>query len=116
PIESADGERLGTHQGLAFYTLGQRGGLQIGGRRGHSEEPWYVAVKDARRNVLVAVQGHDHPLLASEALTTGPMHWLTQIPGTEPGGPMGQPFRCTAKVRYRQADQGALFVPQPDGT
>src|SRR5215469_14955141 len=76
PIESPDGEQLGTHQGLAFYTLGQRGGLQIGGRRGHSEEPWYVAVKDAKRNVLVVVQGHDHPLLASEALTTGPMHWL----------------------------------------
>jgi len=109
PIESADGERLGTHQGLAFYTLGQRGGLQIGGRRGHSEEPWYVAVKDARRNVLVAVQGHDHPLLASEALTTGPMHWLTTEPRTAS-------FRCTAKVRYRQADQPALFEPQPDGT
>src|SRR6185437_8698578 len=109
PIESADGERLGTHQGLAFYTLGQRGGLQIGGRRGHSEEPWYVAVKDARRNVLVAVQGHDHPLLASEALTTGPMHWLTTEPRTAS-------FRCTAKVRYRQADQPALFAPQPDGT
>ena len=109
PIESADAERLGTHQGLAFYTLGQRGGLQIGGRRGHSEEPWYVAVKDARRNVLVAVQGHDHPLLASEALTTGPMHWLTTEPRTVA-------FRCTAKVRYRQADQAALFEPQPDGT
>lgn len=109
PIESPDGERLGTHQGLAFYTLGQRGGLQIGGQRGHSEEPWYVAVKDARRNVLVVVQGHDHPLMASEALTTGPMHWLTSEPRTAA-------FRCTAKVRYRQADQAAVFEPQPDGT
>jgi tRNA-uridine 2-sulfurtransferase len=131
PIESPEGERLGTHQGLAFYTLGQRGGLQIGGRRGHSEEPWYVAVKDATRNVLVVVQGHDHPLLTSEALTTGEMHWLAPAPQTEPGGStshtgtsrpamgqpdMGQPFRCTAKVRYRQADQAALCVPQPDGT
>ncbi len=68
-----------------------------------------MAVKDARRNVLVAVQGHDHPLLASEALTTGPMHWLTTEPRTVA-------FRCTAKVRYRQADQAALFEPQPDGT
>jgi tRNA-specific 2-thiouridylase len=109
PIESPDGERLGTHQGLAFYTLGQRGGLQIGGRRGRSEEPWYVAVKDAKRNVLVVVQGHDHPLLASNGLSTGPMHWLTCDPRTTP-------FRCTAKVRYRQADQAALFQPQPDGT
>jgi len=159
PIESPEGERLGTHQGLAFYTLGQRGGLQIGGRRGHSEEPWYVAVKDAKRNVLVAVQGHDHPLLTSDALTTGPMHWLAPAPRAaagdasgQPAGPtdtdqplagqpavavhggpicppamaehggamrqpaLAQPFRCTAKVRYRQADQPALFVPQPDGT
>ncbi|HVW71185.1 MAG TPA: tRNA 2-thiouridine(34) synthase MnmA [Steroidobacteraceae bacterium] len=108
PIESPDGERLGTHQGLAFYTLGQRGGLQIGGRRGHSEEPWYVAAKDGQRNVLVVVQGHDHPLLASSALTTGPVHWLAP--------PRATAFRCTAKVRYRQADQQAHFEPRPDGT
>ncbi|MDB6088583.1 MAG: tRNA 2-thiouridylase [Gammaproteobacteria bacterium] len=108
PIESPQGERLGTHQGLAFYTLGQRGGLQIGGRRGHSEEPWYVAAKDGARNVLVVVQGHDHPLLASSAITTGPLHWLTL--------PRDAPFRCTAKVRYRQADQAAVVEPRPDGT
>jgi tRNA-specific 2-thiouridylase len=108
PIESPEGELLGTHQGLAFYTLGQRGGLQIGGRRGHSEQPWYVAAKDGRRNVLVVVQGHDHPLLASSALTTEPMHWLS--------APRTEPFRCTAKVRYRQADQAALFQPLPNGT
>ena len=67
-----------------------------------------MAAKDAQRNVLVVVQGHDHPLLASDALTTGPMHWLTP--------PRVEPFRCTAKVRYRQADQMALFEPQLDGT
>ena len=108
PIESPEGELLGTHQGLAFYTLGQRGGLQIGGRRGHSEQPWYVAAKDGRRNVLVVVQGHDHPLMASSALTTETMHWLTT--------PRTEPFRCTAKVRYRQADQAARLEPLPDGT
>ena len=107
-IEAPDGERLGTHQGLAFYTLGQRGGLQIGGRRGHSEEPWYVAAKDAKRNVLIVVQGHDHPMLASEALTTGPMHWLTPVPPTKS-------FQCTAKVRYRQSEQPCRFEPQSDG-
>jgi tRNA-specific 2-thiouridylase len=107
-IESPDGEHLGTHQGLAFYTLGQRGGLQIGGRRGHSEQPWYVAAKDGTRNVLVVVQGHNHPLLASSALTTGPMHWLAP--------PRSEPFRCTAKVRYRQVDQSAVLEPRPDGT
>ena len=108
PIESPEGERLGTHEGLAFYTLGQRGGLYIGGRRGHAEQPWYVAAKDSRRNVLIVVQGHDHPLLTSEALTTGPMHWLAT--------PRATAFRCTAKVRYRQADQEALFEPRPDGS
>jgi tRNA-uridine 2-sulfurtransferase len=108
PIESPDGELLGTHEGLAFYTLGQRGGLHIGGRRGHSEQPWYVAAKDRQRNALIVVQGHDHPLLSSHALTTGVMHWLS--------APRSAPFRCTVKVRYRQADQAALFEPRPDGT
>lgn len=108
PIESPDGEVLGTHQGLAFYTLGQREGLHIGGRRGRSEEPWYLAAKDGSRNALIVVQGHDHPLLRSSALTTGPLHWLV--------GARIAPFRCTVKVRYRQVDQPALLEPRPDGT
>jgi tRNA-specific 2-thiouridylase len=108
PIETPDGERVGTHRGLAFYTLGQRGGLQIGGRRGASELPWYVGVKDTRRNALIVVQGHDHPLLSSTELTTGPMHWLTDL--------RSEAFRCTVKVRYRQPDQPARFEPRSDGT
>jgi tRNA-specific 2-thiouridylase len=108
PIESPDGEVLGTHQGLAFYTLGQREGLHIGGRRGRSEEPWYLAAKDSARNALIVVQGHDHPLLRSSALTTGAMHWLL--------GARTAPFRCTVKVRYRQVDQPAVFEPRADGT
>ena len=108
PIESADGEQLGTHEGLAFYTLGQRGGLHIGGRSGHPEEPWYVAAKDASRNTLVVVQGHDHPLLSSGALSTGAWHWLAP--------PRREAARCTVKVRYRQSDQTALLEPREDGT
>lgn len=103
PIESPDGERLGTHEGLAFYTLGQRAGLRIGGQRGHLEQPWYVAAKDSARNTLIVVQGHDHPLLSSLALSTGPVHWLD--PARRP------PLRCTVKVRYRQADQPAAVEP-----
>ena len=106
-IESADGERLGTHQGLAFYTLGQREGLGIGGRAGRAALPWFVARKDAARNVLVVVQGHDHALLFSSALTTGRMHWLS--------APRSEPFACTVKVRYRQADQPATLEPRADG-
>jgi tRNA-specific 2-thiouridylase len=108
PIESADGEHLGTHEGLAFYTLGQREGLHIGGRCGRAQAPWYVAAKDAARNTLVVVQGHDHPLLESCALRTGPWHWLTAA--------RSEPFSCSVKVRYRQSDQPARLEPRPDGT
>jgi len=108
PIESPEGEVLGTHQGVAFYTLGQREGLHIGGKRGRSEQPWYLAAKDGPRNALIVVQGHDHPLLCSSALSTGPVHWLAP--------PRTAAFRCTVKVRYRQSDQAALFEPLPNGT
>src|SRR5207302_11424082 len=107
-IESPDGERLGTHQGLAFYTLGQREGLHIGGRRGRSEQPWYVAAKDGARNALIVVQGHDHPLLSSTALTTGAVHWLIS--------PRREAFRCRVNVRYRQVRQPSLLEPRADGT
>ncbi len=108
PIESPDGELLGEHRGLAFYTLGQREGLGIGGRPGRAELPWFVARKDAARNALIVVQGHDHPLLLSMALTTGPMHWLSE--------PRAEPFPCSVKVRYRQSDQAALLEPRRDGS
>ena len=108
PVESPEGERLGTHRGLAFYTLGQRGGIGLGGRAGRTEQPWYVAAKDPARNALVVVQGRDHPLLSSMALTTGRWQW--------PESPPEAPVRCTVKVRYRQADQRALLTPRPDGT
>jgi tRNA-specific 2-thiouridylase len=108
PIVTPEGESLGTHRGLAFYTLGQREGLQIGGRRGRDEAPWYVAVKDSARSALVVVQGHDHPLLSSHSLITGPLHWLKPPPAGA--------FRCTVKVRYRQPDQPAVLEPLADGT
>ncbi|HZT05001.1 MAG TPA: tRNA 2-thiouridine(34) synthase MnmA [Steroidobacteraceae bacterium] len=108
PIESADGERLGVHRGLAFYTLGQREGLGIGGRAHHAELPWFVARKDTVRNTLIVVQGHDHPLLLSSALTSGRIHWLSE--------PRGGPFSCGVKVRYRQADQAAVIEPRADGS
>ena len=108
PIETPAGERLGTHEGLPFYTLGQRGGLGLGGRHGHPEQPWYVAAKDRARNTLIVVQGHDHPLLSSGALTTAAWHWLSS--------PRREAFRCRVKVRYRQTDQPALLEPRADGT
>jgi tRNA-specific 2-thiouridylase len=107
-IESADGEALGAHEGLAFYTLGQRAGLHIGGRSGRDQAPWYVARKDAARNALIVVQGQDHPLLESRALTTGVWHWLAPK--------AREPFHGTVKVRYRQSDQAARLEPRADGS
>jgi tRNA-specific 2-thiouridylase len=108
PIETPDGERVGTHDGLPFYTLGQRTGLYIGGRAGRLEQPWYVAAKDTARNALIVVQGHDHPLLYTTALATGQWHWLT--------APRAEAFRCAARVRYRQSEQAARFEPCVDGS
>ncbi len=80
-------------------------GLHIGGRHGRAEEPWYVAAKDAARNALVVVQGHDHPLLSSTSLTSGPWHWLTppraarlQRPG-QSALPAGGPGSAAAASR-----------------
>ncbi|MBM4213360.1 MAG: tRNA 2-thiouridine(34) synthase MnmA [Gammaproteobacteria bacterium] len=107
PIETPEGERLGTHHGLAFYTLGQRGGLEIGGRAGHAEAAWYVARKMLERNALIVVQGHAHPLLLSSRVTTGVAHWLIDAPTTA--------FKAGVKLRYRQADQDCEVLPLADG-
>lgn len=97
-ITTPEGDVVGEHQGLAFYTLGQRQGLGIGGRRGGNPDPWYVLAKDLERNRLIVGQGHDHPWLFQEALEAGQLDWINQEPT-----PML--FRCAAKTRYRQIDQ-----------
>lgn len=98
-IRNTDDRVLGEHQGLMYYTLGQRQGLGIGGVRGvDSEQPWYVVKKDLQRNVLLVAQGHDHPLLFAQQLQAGQLTWLS---GKSPN----QKFTCKAKSRYRQSDQ-----------
>ncbi len=97
-IRSADGELLGRHDGLMYYTLGQRQGLGIGGTPGSSGQPWYVLDKDLEANVLLVGQGHDHPWLFSSRLTAGQLSFVA-------GTPPASAFECTAKIRYRQADQ-----------
>ncbi|BBA37264.1 tRNA (5-methylaminomethyl-2-thiouridylate)-methyltransferase [Methylocaldum marinum] len=97
-IRTPDGGVVGQHDGLMYYTLGQRQGLGIGGMKGASEEPWYVLAKDLERNVLVVGQGHDHPMLFHTELEAGSLSWVRgRVPET--------PARCSAKVRYRQPDQ-----------
>ena len=108
-IETVDGKRLGTHRGLMFYTLGQRQGLLIGGQRGASPDPWYVAGKDLKRNVLVVTQGQDHPALLSRSLKAAAVSWIG-------GEPPATRFRCHAKTRYRQPDQGAVVEMTGDDT
>ncbi len=107
PIESIDGEVLGRHRGLAFYTLGQRTGLGIGGAPGRAAQPWYVAGKAAQRNALIVVQGHQQHCLDAAAIDTGRMHWL----GAAPGGR----FHAQVRLRHRQPLQAAALELRGDG-
>ncbi|EKF9122386.1 tRNA 2-thiouridine(34) synthase MnmA [Vibrio cholerae] len=106
-IETPEGKVIGEHQGLMYHTLGQRKGLHIGGMKESSEQPWYVADKDLKRNVLIAVQGADHPLLKSYGLVAAQLHWVDRTPITEP-------VRCSVKTRYRQSDIACTIIPLSD--
>ena len=99
PIRTPEGRVIGEHVGLAFYTIGQRKGIGIGGvKDGGSEgEAWYVAGKDMEKNELVVVSGHEHPLLLKNSLRAADLSWVSgSAPDTAPG--------YAAKTRYRQAD------------
>src|SRR5690606_25856628 len=76
PMVTPEGVEIGRHDGLAYYTLGQRQGLGIGGTRGGAGAPWFVAGKDSARNALVVVQGHDHPLLYRRTVDALEPHWI----------------------------------------
>ena len=93
-----DGRVVGRHDGLMYYTLGQRRGLGIGGcGDGRS---WFVIGKDLARNRLLVAQGEDHPMLYSTRSLCGDVTWI----GDAPLAP-GETLRCTCKYRYRQGDQ-----------
>ena len=97
-MRTPEGQVIGEHDGVMFYTIGQRQGLNIGGVRGAGEAPWYVLDKDMENNVLIVGQGHDHSLLYAPGLIAGDMHWVA-------GEAPDLPLECTAKIRYRQPDQ-----------
>ncbi len=107
-IETPEGEVIGRHQGLMYHTIGQRQGLGIGGLAKYGDDPWYVAEKDLSRNVLIAVQGKQHPLLFSRGLVSGPVDWVA-------GTPPAISFRCAAKTRYRQPDQACHVTVEGAG-
>lgn len=107
PIRTPDGTEVGRHHGLMYYTLGQRQGLGIGGRRDAGDAPWYVVDKLGAENALIVAQG-DSDLLLSDALTATEPGWINGPPdGLETG------LRCMAKVRYRQPDQPCVVTLGP---
>ncbi|MGB5621975.1 MAG: tRNA 2-thiouridine(34) synthase MnmA [Gammaproteobacteria bacterium] len=107
-IVAGDGQVIGRHHGLMYYTIGQRQGLGIGGRADAGEAPWYVAAKDLAGNRLIAVQGHDHPALMSSGLRAIDAHWVA-------GGAPASVLRCQARIRHRQALQDCEFRLFPRG-
>ena len=96
-IKTPEGKVVGQHDGLMYYTLGQRQGLKIGGSRDSNGEPWFVSAKDMQANELIVVQGHEHPLLLNDGLKAGQLHWIS---GKEPE----TNWVYAAKTRYRQPD------------
>jgi tRNA-specific 2-thiouridylase len=109
PGEMVDeqGRVLGQHQGLMYYTLGQRKGLGLGGSAEGAEAPWYVLDKDLSSNRLLVAQGPDHPRLYAVGVRTGPLHWISgQVPDT---------MACLARCRHRQPLQPCEFQRHGEG-
>jgi len=97
-FEDTSGKIIGTHQGTAFYTIGQRKGLKIGGRG----DAWFVVGKDILRNVVIVEQGSSHPALFSQSLIAKNPSWVV-------ASPPSYPFQCLCKIRYRQEDQACII-------
>ena len=105
-ILSLEGEEVGEHCGLMYYTLGQRRGLDLGGKKGESGR-WFVVKKDLGNNILYVSHGDETPLYSSECRVNG-LNWI----GVDP--PVS-PFECMAKFRYRQGEQKVTIIPDGDG-
>jgi tRNA-specific 2-thiouridylase len=107
-IRSPEGEVIGSHDGTFYYTLGQRDGLGIGGRRGGSGAPWYVVGKDVAANILYAAQGDVGRWLDARRLVARDVNWVA---GIAPGAC----FETSARIRYRQPDQACTVEVGDDG-
>ena len=108
PIKTPDGKTIGEHIGLAFYTLGQRKGIGIGGSRDGNGDAWYVARKDMAANTLYVVQGHDHPWLLAHTVHADDLSWVA-------GHAPAEGTHLGAKTRYRQADAPCTVARAADG-
>ena len=107
-MRTPDGQLIGEHQGVMYYTLGQRNGLGIGGRHGASGEAWYVVGKDVATNVLYVAQGGENRWLYSQRLQSEAPSW---VDGVAPAAH----FRCSARTRYRQSDQACTVDVHESG-
>jgi len=103
-MRTLDGNVMGRHDGLMYYTMGQRHGLGIGG----DGEPWFVVGKNLKENILYVDQGFHNELLYSEGLLASDVSWTSERP-------VGETFRCTAKFRYRQQDTAVTVRVLEDG-
>lgn len=108
-MRDPQGNRIGEHPGVFYFTLGQREGLQIGGVRGRAAAPWYVVGKDVASNVLYVDQDTHSPYLHSIVLWSETAHWIA-------GSPPARHFECTAQTRYRQHDEPCTVSVDDDGT
>ena len=108
-METPEGVTMGEHQGLMFYTIGQRQGLGIGGVKDSGDAPWYTLDKDLDRNVLIVGQGSEHPLLFNDHLAASGINWINGQPSA------AEPLHCMAKTRYRQPDQGCSVQVDTQG-
>ena len=106
-IKNTLGQVIGQHDGLMFYTIGQRQGLKIGGLKHSDHAPWYVVDKDIGQNALIVAQTAYHPMLFAQGLICGPIHWLLHTPPQ-------LPYACYAKIRYRQTEQPCVISPMQD--
>ena len=107
-IVTPDGTTVGRHDGLMFATIGQRRGLNIGGRRDGSGEPWYVIDKNVEKNELIVTQGHESRYLYFKSVTLIKPTFILGLPEL--------PLRCTCKVRYRAPDVPCTLMQDADGT
>jgi tRNA-specific 2-thiouridylase len=97
-MQTLDGEVKGKHDGLMYYTIGQRHGLGIGG----SGEPWFAVGKDLEKNILYVDQGFHNELLYSESIIATNVSWVSHQPVKD--------LSCTAKFRYRQEDNEVMVT------
>ncbi|WP_026906300.1 tRNA 2-thiouridine(34) synthase MnmA [Paucisalibacillus globulus] len=103
-MQTLAGEVKGKHDGLMYYTIGQRQGLGIGG----SGDPWFVVGKNLKDNILYVEQGFSNESLYSDELVATDLNWINpEVVSNE--------FTCTAKFRYRQEDSAVTVEKLENG-